>query len=458
MNGSADSRRESRDAPICPALFVGASASGQGKTTVTAALARYYNRTGRVVRVFKAGPDYLDPQILAVAAGQDVEPLDLWMAGEAYCAQRLHEAARDADLILVEGAMGLYDGTPSSADFAAAFGLPVALVLDCKGMAQTVGALASGLRAARSDLVFAGLVANGVGSARHADLIAESLPPDLDFLGALPRSQATALPHRHLGLVQPDEQGDDLMPILDAAADAIADTPLVHAARPVMFEARPAAVPSRLLAGQRIGIARDAAFSFVYAANERLLADMGATLVPFSPLADRALPPVDALWLPGGYPELYAAELSANDAMRAALHEFHACGGAILAECGGMLYLQDTLTELTGPTHAMMGLIPGAGVMRDKGGCQGMQTAPLPEGDIRAHAHHRSRTDDGATPIAYGRRQRHPAPGEAIVRCDGLTATYLHLFFASNPAAVAALFGVSAAAHEPPSATTVDSA
>lgn len=442
---AADTRR-STQAPVCPALFIGASASGQGKTTVTAALARCVRRAGGVVRVFKAGPDYLDPQILAAAAGHAVEPLDLWMAGADYCAQRLHEAACEADLILVEGAMGLYDGTPSSADFAAAFGLPVALVLDCKGMAQTVGALASGLRDARGDLAFTGLVANGVGSARHADLIAEAMPVDLDLLARLPRDPATALPHRHLGLVQPDEQGDDLMPILDAAADAIAGTALVDAPRPVAFGARPAAVPRRLLVGQRIGVARDAAFSFVYAANERLLTDMGATLVAFSPLTDTALPAVDALWLPGGYPELHASELAANEAMRAALHAFHAAGGAILAECGGMLYLQDTLTQLAGPTHTMMGLIPGAGIMRDRGGCQGMQTAPLPEGEIRAHAHHRSRTDNGATPIAHGRRQRHPAPGEAIVRSGGLTATYLHLFFASNPTAVAALFGRSTTA------------
>lgn len=450
MNTPAHHRGRSNQAPSCPALFLGASASGQGKTTVTAALARYMQRAGGGVRVFKAGPDYLDPQILAAAAGHDVEPLDLWMAGEDYCAQRLHEAARQADLILVEGAMGLYDGTPSSADFAATFGLPVALVLDCKGMAQTVGALAAGLRDARSDLSFAGLLANGVGSARHADLIAESMPPDLDLLGALPRDPATALPHRHLGLVQPDEQGDGLMPIFDAAADAIANTALVDAPRPVTFAARPAAVPPRLLAGQRIGVARDAAFSFVYGANERLLTDMGATLVGFSPLADAALPAVDALWLPGGYPELHAQALAANTAMRAALRDFHTAGGAILAECGGMLYLQDTLTELDGTTHAMMGLIPGAGVMRAKGGCQGMQTAPLPEGEIRAHAHHRSRTDNGAAPIAHGRRQRHPAPGEAIVRCGGLTATYLHLFFASNPAAIAALFGRAATADSAP--------
>ncbi|ROO26185.1 cobyrinic acid a,c-diamide synthase [Salinisphaera orenii MK-B5] len=428
----------------CPALLIGAAASGQGKTTVTAALARAARRGGRRVAVFKAGPDYLDPQILAAAAGSAVEPLDLWMAGADYCGQRLFEAAGAADLILVEGTMGLHDGQPSSADFAAEFGLPVALVLDCRGMAQTAAAVAAGLQHAREELAVAGLVANGVGSARHADLIAEALPADLPLLACLARDEAVALPHRHLGLVQAQEQGASLEAALDAAAERIERTSLPDAPLPVAFTRKPAAVPGPWLAGHRIGVARDAAFSFAYAANERLLESMGAELRYFSPLDDTALPDVDALWLPGGYPELHAADLAANTAMHAALQAFHRSGRPMLAECGGMLYLQDSLTELDGPTHRMVGLIPGAGRMRAKGGCQGMQTAPLPEGEIRGHAHHRSATDDGAVPIAHGRRPRHPAPGEAIVRDRGLTATYLHLFFASNPAATAALVGGAA--------------
>ncbi|WP_423824034.1 cobyrinate a,c-diamide synthase [Salinisphaera sp. SPP-AMP-43] len=434
------------DTRTCPALLIAAAASGQGKTTLTAGLARAARKLGQRVAVFKTGPDYLDPAILAAAANTPVEPLDLWMAGPDYCAQRLYEAAGEADLILVEGAMGLYDGMPSSADFAAAFGLPVALVLDCKGMAQTAGALAAGLSQARADLSFAGLVANGVGSQRHTDLIAEALPVDMPLLANLARDSAMALPHRHLGLVSPAEQGEAIEIALETTAERVLKSDLLTAARPVSFEARPAAVPGRWLARRRIGIARDAAFSFAYASNERLLEAMGATLEYFSPLTDRALPAVDALWLPGGYPELHAEQLAANTAMHEALHVFHAAGRPILAECGGMLYVQQTLTELDGRWHRMVGLIAGAGRMRDRGGCQGMQTAPLPEGDIRAHAHHRSATDHGAVPIAHGRRQRHSAPGEAIVRDRGLTATYLHLFFGSNPAAIAQLFGAEAMA------------
>ncbi len=438
------------EAPLeCPALLIAGVGSGQGKTTVTAGLARNYRRAGWRVRVFKTGPDYLDPQILEVASGQPVEPLDLWMGGDDYCAHALHEAARDADLILVEGAMGLYDGEPSSADFAVRFGLPVAFVIDCKGMAQTAAAFATGLARWRPELVCAGLVANRLGSERHASLIADALPADIPMLASLERDPAIELPQRHLGLVQPGEQ-TGLLDRLDAAADLLSGTALVDAPTRVRFDARREAVPSPQLAGQRIAVARDEAFSFVYAANERLLTAMGAELVPFSPLRDECLPDVDAVWLPGGYPELHAGELAANTAMKASLRAFHGAGRPMLAECGGMLYLQETLTELDGRCHSMVGLLPGHGFMRERGGCQGMQTAPLPEGEVRAHAHHRSRSEGTLKPLAYGRRQRHPAPGEAIVRDGRLTATYLHLFFPSNPEAVATLLSPASAASEQP--------
>lgn len=156
MNVKEVNAMHEHDAVSCPAVFVAAPASGQGKTTVTAALARMLRRQGKVVRVFKTGPDYLDPRVLAQASGQPVDPLDLWMAGEAYCRQRLFEAAREADLILVEGAMGLFDGEPSSADLAALFGLPMVIVMDVKGMAQTAAALVAGLAGFRDDVRIAG--------------------------------------------------------------------------------------------------------------------------------------------------------------------------------------------------------------------------------------------------------------------------------------------------------------
>jgi cobyrinic acid a,c-diamide synthase len=166
---------------------------------------------------------------------------------------------------------------------------------------------------------------------------------------------------------------------------------------------------------------------------------MGANCKYFSPMNDHELPEVDALWLPGGYPELHHQALAANQAMRDQIREFYRQGKKILAECGGMLYLMDTLTDVDGNTAEMVGLMPGQGIMRDRGGCQGMQYAPLPEGEIRAHAHHRTRCENTMEPISHGRRLRHPAPGEPIYQKDNLTASYLHFYFPSNPEAIARL-------------------
>lgn len=427
----------------CPALFLAAPASGQGKTTITAALSRYFLRQGKRVKVFKTGPDYLDPQILAQASGQSVEQLDMWMAGENWCCQQLYEAAKTSDLILVEGVMGLFDGEPSSADLAARFNIPVALVMDVKGMAQTAAAIASGLANYRDDVQFAGLLANNCGSERHAQLIRDALPENLPLLATLRRDPDIALPERHLGLVQAAEIRGELEQRFDAGADWIADSGFDLEAlniAPVAFKSAPVEQVPRLLEGMKIGISKDAAFSFIYAANLRLLNDMGAEYEFFSPLHDDALPEVDALWLVGGYPELHAAQLMANEGMRLAVREFHQRGKPVLAECGGFLYCMEDLTTLEGEVCAMAGLMSGHGAMRGKRGCQGMQSLPLPEGEIRGHAHHRSRSAETPEPITHGKRQRHPAPGEAIYQVGSLTASYLHMYFPSNPVAIAKLF------------------
>jgi len=290
----------------CPALLIAGCASGQGKTTVTAALARRHARAGRRVRVFKSGPDFIDPMLLEAASGAPVYNLDCWMVGIEGSRALLYAAAREADLILVEGAMGLYDGEPSSADLAATFGLPVAAVIDASAMAQTFGAVAKGLKEYRA-LSFAGVIASRVAGLGHAQMIAASLPPDIPFLGALPET-AQSFRERHLGLVQASEV-EALPAMLDALADLIGAQSLPPA---VSFAPREAPLLSRLLAGRRIAVARDAAFSFLYRANLDCLAAMGAELNFFSPLADEPVPRADSLYLPGGYPELHAARLASN--------------------------------------------------------------------------------------------------------------------------------------------------
>ncbi len=426
----------------CPALFLAAPASGQGKTTITAALARYHRDQGRQVRVFKMGPDYLDPQILQQASGQPVTQLDLWMAGTEYCRQQFYLAAQTADLILVEGAMGIFDGEPSSADLAATFGIPIALVMDVKGMAQTAAAVALGLANYRDDVEVIGLIANNCGTERHAQLVRDALGDRIPLLANLARSEEVALPERHLGLVQAEEVSHELEEKFNLGKAWLGEQALCELPAPVAFSAQEIPTPAKLLTGKRIGIAKDQAFSFIYSANTELLQTMGAELHFFSPMYDSQLPDVDALWLPGGYPELHAQQLAANQSMRQQVQDFYASGKAILAECGGFLYCLDSLTDLQQETWPMASIMAGQGAMRGKRGCQGMQLAPLPEGGIRGHAHHRSRSENTPEPIAHGQRQRHPAPGEAIYRQQGLTASYLHLFFPSNPVATAALFGV----------------
>jgi len=430
----------------CPALFLSAPASNQGKTTITAALARYFTKQGKQVRVFKTGPDYLDPQILAQASGHAVEQLDIWMAGDAYCQQKFYEAAKVADLILVEGAMGMFDGEPSSADLAARFNIPLAIVMDVKGMAQTAAALATGMANFRDDIKVAGLIANRCGSERHAQLIRDALPESLPLLASLKRDEDIVLPERHLGLVQAQEVKEELELRFEAAVDWLMqsnDNQLLTL--PASVEFYPAQINDKkehlgLLKDKKIAIASDAAFSFIYDANLRCLKEMGAELCFFSPLKDKTLPSADALWLPGGYPELHTRALSENTDIKDAIKDFFAQGNAVLAECGGLLYSLNTLTDLSEDTYPMLGILAGDGAMRGKRGCQGMQTAILPQGEVRAHAHHRSRSQNTPEPISFGRRQRHPAPGEAVFQEAGLTASYLHLFFPSNPVAIAALF------------------
>ena len=423
---------------VCPALFFCAPASSQGKTTITAGIARYHKNQGKNVRVFKTGPDYLDPLILQRASGNPVAQLDLWMVGKASCREMIYQAALEADLILIEGVMGMFDGDPSGADMAEYFGIPIAIVIDGKAMAQTFGAMALGLASHRPTLDIAGIIANNLGSKRHVDLITASIPVNINLLGCVMRNPEMALPERHLGLVHPHEV-DDIDQRLDSLAGVMDSAGLTIMPEPVSFQSGAVSKPEKHLKGIRIGVARDNAFTFIYAANIRMLENMGAQCHFFSPLSDEFLPDVDALWLPGGYPELHHHELAQNHKMFEQMRIFKHSGKKILAECGGMLYLMESLTDVHGDTEHMIGLLPGNGIMRDRGGCQGMQTAPLPEGEIRAHAHHRTRCENTLEPIAFGKRARHPAAGEPIYQCDNITASYLHLYFPSNPEAVAKL-------------------
>jgi cobyrinic acid a,c-diamide synthase len=466
----------------CPAILVAAPASGQGKTTVTAALARLHTRQGRRVRVFKCGPDFLDPYWHSLASGAPVHQMDLWMTGEADCRARLVAAAQESDLIIVEGVMGLFDGDPSAADLAQRFGLHVLAVVDASAMAGTFGALAFGLQYYRADMPWAGVLANRVASERHAGMLQSSLREPEHWMGALMRNAAFSLPERHLGLTVASEVVD-AMERLDAAADALASTrlgqmtldelqrwsvefavlecspesgvaerfascpPTALRSPPLPTQnAQPPHFPTvdgTSLLGTTIAVARDAAFCFIYAANLDCLRQLGAELVFFSPLADAALPTCDAVWLPGGYPELHAQTLAANTVLRDSVAAHVGSGKPLWAECGGMMVLFDTLLTTDGQTHVQWGVLPGSATMQKRLAGLGPQQLQLPNGLLRGHTFHYSTT---ATPLIAVQRTARPGceptadAGEAVWCQGSVRASYFHAWFPSAPAAAASLF------------------
>jgi len=421
----------------CPALFVAAPSSGQGKTTVVAALARLHSRQGRRVRVFKCGPDFLDPQIHTIASGAPCYNVDLRMCGEDDARHRLASAAAEADLVLVEGVMGLYDGEPSAAELAARLGLPILAVIDGASMAASFGAIAYGLKHYRPGTELVAVLANRVGSAYHAELLEKSLPPDIAWYGHLPRDVDAELPERHLGVL-PAAEIDGLAQRIERMADLLAATAAAQLPPPVRFSVPAAPVIEPLLTGKTIAVARDEAFCFLYPANLDCLAALGARLVFFSPLADRALPDCDAIWLPGGYPELHAEKLAANRALWAALTSHVDCGKPLLAECGGMMALFETLVNLEGEGHQLGGLLPGRVTMQKKLAALGMQDVELPEGMLSGHTFHYSLAQTPLGILVRARRANGSA-GEAVYRRQRLTASYLHLYFPSDPQATARL-------------------
>jgi cobyrinic acid a,c-diamide synthase len=425
-------------------LLVAAVASGQGKTTVTAALARKLTGLGQRVRVFKCGPDFIDPMLLARASGAPVRSLDLWMVGMEQCRSQLAQAALEADVILIEGVMGLYDGTPSSADLARAFGVPVMAVIDASVMAQTAGALVHGLRD-YGPVEMAGVIANRVASAGHADMVASALR-DIPLFATLPR-QDKALPERHLGLVLPDEvSGIDAL--LEQLADQLKfDEAAWNSLRTTSIDVTSISSPSPpLLAGKTIAIARDAAFMFLYPANLETLQELGATLTYFSPLADQPVPAqANAVYLPGGYPELHAQALAQASTWQASIRAAHADGRPIVAECGGMMALADSLADQSGAIWPMAGLLPGAVKMQKRLAGLGSQGLATEHGILRGHTFHYSLLETEVPASAHMVKHPSGAQGEAQYRVGSLTASYFHAYFASNPAATAALFSRSTA-------------
>jgi cobyrinic acid a,c-diamide synthase len=351
-------------------LIIAAASSGSGKTTVTLALLALLKRRGVAVASCKVGPDYIDPQFHGRATGRPCFNLDSWAMRPATLAHLMQQAARDAELLIVEGVMGLFDGAPgdadlapgSTAEIAVRTQLPVALVLRAKGIGATAAALLQGLKRHHRDVQVAGVIFNEVGGERHRTMLAQAaVRADLPVLGYLPAFDDIALPSRHLGLVQAREH-DSFDRYLDrlcahfaphleldalcalGTAPAITQSEAVHAMPPL---------------GQRIAVADDVAFGFSYAATLLGWRAAGAEIMPFSPLAGEAPDQAaDAIYLPGGYPELHAGTLAANDAFLAGLRRAASRGTTIYGECGGYMTLGEGLIDAQDQRHAMAGLLP----------------------------------------------------------------------------------------------------
>ena len=357
-------------------LVIAAPRSASGKTTVTLGLLAALRRRGVAVAPAKSGPDYIDTAILARTAGRNALNLDAWAMSPARLHQLAADHAADADLLLVEGAMGLFDGAAdncgSTADLAAALGLPVILVLDAERQSQSIAALAHGFATWRSDVTVAGLIVNRAASTRHEAMLRSALAAlPVPLLGIVPRRDALVLPERHLGLVLPDEvvRFDE---VVSAAAEAMEDyvdlnlllalsAPVAPASSSLVGESGEATTtgPSLPPLAQHIAIARDAAFAFLYPHWLRDWHAAGATLSFFSPLANDAPDPAtDAVFLPGGYPELHGNTLATATRFHAGLRAARDRGALIYGECGGFMVLGKSITDKSGNTHVMAGLLP----------------------------------------------------------------------------------------------------
>ena len=352
---------------VKPQFLIGAAASGSGKTTFTMGLLRVLKRRGIEVKPFKCGPDYIDGKFHAIAAGMESVNLDTWMASDAHVREVYSHYAKDASACVVEGVMGLFDGYDrmkgSSAEIAAMLNLPVVVILNARSSAYTVAAILYGLKNFMPEVNVAGVVFNQVGSASHYSYLKEACADvGVADLGYLPKVSDIEVPSRHLGLTIGKENE------IDALSDRVADIieQYVDVERLLEITSCPLEVKEGSMVSvksddgldrKKIAIAQDSAFNFIYKENLDVLSRQ-ADVVTFSPLASDELPQADYVYLPGGYPEFFVGELSANVKLGEQLRNFAENGGRLFAECGGMMYLCRKMITRDGDSYPMAGVLP----------------------------------------------------------------------------------------------------
>jgi cobyrinic acid a,c-diamide synthase len=429
--------------PSLPAVVIAGTHSGVGKTSVTLGLIGALTSRGLTVQPFKIGPDFIDPLHHTHAAGRASRNLDGWMLDPKTNLERFARATADADVAVIEGVMGLFDGSEgasergSSAEMAKLLGLPVVLVIDAGAMARSAAALIHGFASFDPELRIAGVILNNVGGEAHAEMIRQAVAGSAPILGALPRVPDLAVPERHLGLHLPHEAREDYVQTLASLVEAHIDIDGLLRAGRIARPAPPPATP-RSPPRVRVGVARDEAFCFYYPENLELLQWAGAELVEFSPIRDPLPDGLDGLYIGGGYPELHAAELAINDSATKAVRDFCERGGPVYGECGGLMYLGQTL-QLDGSSYELCGALPlntrmPAGLsiayveVKTTGGLFSKgQTA-------RGHLfHHSEITDEPSVERCYAVRSARGETSHEGYSAGNVLASYIHLHFSSAP-------------------------
>ena len=441
----------------CNHFLIAAPQSGSGKTTVSLAIMAALGRRGLGVAPFKCGPDFIDPGYHRLVTGRPSINLDGWMCPEAFVRDTFHLHAAGADVAVIEGVMGLFDGIGasamegSSAQVAAITASPVVLVVNSRGMAASAAALVRGFSDFDPRVRLGGVIFNNVGSSAHGELLRQALSealPDVPVFGCIPRDDSLTIPSRHLGLVTAEDN-----PLPAGYVEHLADLAEQHLdlaglARLGISEGgkpsphpHPSPLPEGEGANIRIAVARDSAFCFVYEDNLRLLREAGAEICAFSPLDDGGLPAgIGGIYLPGGYPELYAERLGANSAMKGAIRAAVENGMPVYAECGGLIYLTEGMADATSD---FVGVFPLRARMLPKRKALGYRQVDFqadsvagPAGTVaRGHEFHYS--EIGEMPDSIARCYRVSRRGEALGRegyhFRNCLASYIHLHFGSNP-------------------------
>lgn len=440
------------------AFCIAAAGSGDGKTTISLALMRAIAKRGLTVQPFKCGPDYIDPSFHNFACHRKSRNLDSWMIGAEEVKKSFASASADADFAVIEGVMGMFDGAKpgklegSTAKIAILTDTPVILVVNCKGMAGSIAAIVKGFTEFCPQIRVIGVIANKVGSPGHAEILRQSLdlaqlPP---LLGYFLRNEKWKMPERHLGLVPFAENSlpDQWFEQLAEAAEEYCDLDKIISLAQIPRPTTPKIEPQKTRV--RLALALDNAFHFYYEDNLDMLRRLGVKLIPFSPLHDTKLPPdIDGIYLGGGFPEMFAAELERNTEMRQNIKKFHQEEGFIYAECGGFMYLSESITGDNGQQHNMCGLVPGHTTMTGRLRSLGYRKAQSinetffgPAGTIfRGHEFHWSDIEynQETTPLWQVCKVDSTEQSPAGYQEKNLFASYIHLHFASNPTAIETL-------------------